>query len=259
MKRHELELLKAVFSEGGKRLQIDPSRSWTKVQARYKHEGKSFLTISLPAMHDDFLEAVDAGRWLGSRLFGVEKGRPVFLREILQLVFNFGAAGSYLKKGKTADQAVLVMRQILLLYKKQKALPSASRSKKAVAAFFEIERELKSNRKVILSSWTRSHDRINLILFGDLYAKVENDIRTGAYLFKHGPGSVAERAYGIRKYSVAQHSWTKRLDKVLPFDEVCFANHRHMVDSITSDPPLSPRDEHSMRVILVPKIGRAHV
>jgi len=253
MKRHELDILEAVLFEGGKRLQIDPSRSWRKIQNRYEHEGQSFLSITLPAMHDDFLEAVDAGQWLGSRLFGVEKGRPVFLREILQLVFNFGAAGCYLKKGKTASQAVLVMRQILLLFKKQKALPSAERSKKAVDAFFETDRELRVLRKKILSAWTRDLDRINLILFGDLYAKVEQDLLNGAYIFKHGPGSVSERVYGMRKYTAIQHRWTRRLDRVLPYDEVCFANARHMMDRYYSELPLSPRDEQSMRVILVPK------
>jgi len=192
MKRHELALLKAVLIEGGLRLQIDPSRTLKTIERRYGHEGKSFLTISLPTMHDDFIEAVCAGRWLGSRLFGVKKGSPVFMREFLQLVFNFGAAGCNLKEGRTAIQAVSVIRQILLLHKKEKALPTPSRAKKAVESFFEVERELRIRRDAIRSAWTGDHDRINLILFGDLYSGVENDIRTGAYLFKHGPGSVAE-------------------------------------------------------------------
>ncbi len=253
MKRHELDILTAVVLEGGKRLQIDPSRSLKTIQKRYAHEGKSFLSISLPAMHDDFIEAVDAGRWLGSRLFGVKKGSPVFMREFLQLVFNFGAAGCYLKDGHTAKQAVLVIRQVLLLFKKQKALPSESRSKKAVESFFKTERELRDSRKAIRNAWTTDHDKVNLILFADVYSGVENDIRTGAYLFKHGPGSVAEKAYGVRKYTVVQQNWTRRLDRVLPYDEVCFANHHHLVDSIDSSRPLLPRDELAMRVILVPK------
>lgn len=253
MKRHELDILRTVFIEGGKRLQIDPSRSLKVIETRYGHEGKSFLSISLPAMHDDFMEAVDAGQWLGSRLFGVKKGSPVFMREFLQLVFNFGATGCYLKSGETASQAVLVIRQCLLLFKKQKALPSESRKARAVDSFFETERELRTRRQSILNAWSTSHDRINLILFADVFSHVEDDIRTGAYFFKHGPGSVAEKAYGIRKYSVVQESWTKRLDKVLPYDEVCFANHRHLVDSITTSQPLSPKDERAMRVILVPK------
>jgi hypothetical protein len=253
MKRHELDLLESVFIEGGKRLQIDPSRSLKTIRARYDHEGRSFLTISLPTMHDDFIEAISAGRWLGSRLFGVKKGSPVFMREFLQLVFNFGAAGSYLKEGRTANEAVLVIRQCLLLFKKMKALPSDSRSRAAVESFFETERELRRGRQSIRNAWSERHDRINLILFGDLYSGVESDIRTGAYLFKHGPGSVAEKAYGVRKYSVIQNLWTSRLDKALPYDEVCFANHRHMMDVITTQQPLSPSNELAMRVILVPK------
>jgi len=253
MKRHELDILRTVFIEGGKRLQIDPSRSLKVIEKRYGHEGKSFLSISLPAMHDDFMEAVSAGRWLGSRLFGVKKGSPVFMREFLQLVFNFGAAGSVLKEGRTAIQAVLVIRQCLLLFKKMKALPSDSRSKKAVESFFETEQELRVNRSSIRNAWTEDHDRINLILFGDLYSGVENDIRTGACLFKHGPGSVAEKAYGIDKYTVVQDLWTSRLDKVLPYDEVCFANPRHLLDSVNPLLPLTPNNEQSMRVILVPK------
>jgi hypothetical protein len=204
-------------------------------------------------MHDDFIEAVCAGQWLGSRLFGVKKGSPVFMREFLQLVFNFGAAGSYLKEGRTANEAVLVIRQILLLFKKMKALPSDSRSRKAVESFFETERELRDGRQSIRNAWSENHDRINLILFGDLYSGVENDIRTGSYICKNGPGSVAEKAYGVRKYTVLQESWTRRLDRVLPYDEVCFANHRHLVDSITTQQPLSPSNELAMRVILVPK------
>ncbi len=253
MKRHELDILKSVLYEGGKRLQIDPSRSWKTIQKRYDHERKSLLTISFPAMHDDFLEAVVAGQWLGSRLFGVQKGRPIFLREILQLVFDFGAAGNYLKKGDTANQAVLVTRQILLLFKKEKVLPSPSRAKRAADAFFEIEEELKDSRKEISESWTNETERINSILFGDVYSKVENDLRNGAYNFKHGPGSVSERVYGIRKYSVAQSLWTKRLDHVLPYDEICFANPRHWLDSRDSGTALPPSSELAMRVILVPK------
>jgi hypothetical protein len=253
MKRHELDVLRSVLIEGGKRLQIDPSRSLKTIEERYEHEGKSFLSISLPAMHDDFIEALVAGRWLGSRLFGVKKGGPVFLRELLQLVFNFGAAGSHVKEGKTAVNAVVVIRQILLLYKKQKALPSAKRIEKAVDSFFDTERELRCRRKSIRNAWKREHERVNLILFGDLYSDVSEDIESHAYLFKHGPGSVAERSYGVRKYSVSRETWTKRLDKVLPYDVACFANHRHMMDSISTQQPLSPSDEHAMRVILVPK------
>ncbi len=253
MKRHELDILKAVLFEGGKRLQIDPSRSWSKIQKRYGHEGESFLSITLPAMHDDFIEAISAGRWLGSRLFGVEKGRPVFMREILQLVFDLGAVGNPIKEGNTAKHAVLVIRQILLLFKKRKALPSVSRSKRAVESFFDTERELRERRKSISSAWTPAHQRVCSILFGELFSRVESDLRDGAYIFKHGPGSVAEGAYGIRKYSVVQEIWTKRLDRVLPYDEVCYANTRHMLDRPTFMQPFSPKDEVAMRVILVPK------
>lgn len=253
MKRHELDILKAVLFEGGKRLQIDPSRSWKTIQDRYDHEGRSYLSITLPSMHDDFIEAVAAGKWLGSRLFGVSKGRPVFLREILQLVFNLGAAGCPIKEGNTANHAVLVIRQVLLLFKKQKALPSPSRSAKAVDSFFDTERELRDRRKSILGAWTNDHQRINTILFGDLFSNVESDIREGAYVFKHGPGSVAERVYGVRKYSTVQELWTRRLDRVLPYDEVCYANTHHLLDRPTFMQPLSPRDELAMRVILVPK------
>jgi len=253
MKRHELDILRTVFIEGGKRLQIDPSRSLQVVENRYKHEGISFLSISLPAMHDDFIEAVSAGRWLGSRLFGVKKGSPVFMREFLQLVFNFGAAGCHLKEGQTAIEAVVVIRQCLLLFKKQKALPSESRKRKAVESFFETERELRYRRNEIRNAWSDDHDRINMILFGGLYSGVEDDIRVGAYMFKHGPGSVAEAVYGVRKYAVARSTWTHRLDKALPYDEVCFTNSRHWASLVDSQLPLSPGAELAMRVILVPK------
>jgi len=253
MKRHELDILRSVLIEGGKRLQIDPNRTLKSIEARYAHEGKSYLSISLPAMHDDFIEAVSAGQWLGSRLFGVRKGSPVFMREFLQLVFNFGAAGCYLKEGRTASEAVLVIRQILCLFKKRKELPSPSRSRKAVESFFETERELRDRRQSIRNAWTRDHDRINLILFGDLYSGVEYDLRNTCLNFKHGPGSVAEMSYGVHKYTVVQDSWTRRLDKVLSYDEVCFTNHRHMLDRIHSMLPLSPDHELAMRVILVPK------
>ncbi len=253
MKRHELDILRTVFVEGGKRLQIDPSRSLRNVENRYNHEGKSFLSISLPAMHDDFIEAVAAGQWLGSRLFGVKKGSPVFMREFLQLVFDFGATGRYLKEGRTAVEAIRVIRQCLLLFKKMKALPSPSRSAKAVESFFETERELRDRRDSIRNAWTTDHDRINLILFGEVFSNVEQNIRNGAYLFKHGPGSVAEKTYGVRKYSVVQNLWTKRLEKVLPYDEVCFANIHHMLDFPVSQQSLSPSNELAMRVILVPK------
>lgn len=254
MKR-QLAILRAVLDESAEWLSVNPERDWKTIQSRFENEGESFLAITLPAMHDHILECVSAGRWSPSRLFRESaKGGPEFLREFLGFIFNWDT-------GTVRDNIKVVLalrcvRQLLLLHSKEKALPSQTRADKAIEGFFATERELKDKRKLILRNLD-STDFIRTcdILYHNVFDQCENHLWNDSVIFKHGPGSTADGSFGAAKFKNLRLTWTTRLEKVFPCSDFGFSNLHHYIDTLPEYhyAVVSPRDEHPMKVTLVPK------
>ncbi len=254
MKR-QLVILRAVLDESALWLSINPERDFKTIEARFEKEGESFLAITLPAIHDHILECVKNNQWAHSRLLRNDvRGGPVFLREFLSFLFDWGTGT--VKQDFQAVLALKVLRQILLLHSKVKALPSPERSKKALNDFLLTERELKDSRTTILASLESSiFIDVCCKIYGKLFDEVEAHLWNDSVNFKHGPGATADGSFGAAKFTNLRSSWTSRLEHVFPCSDFGFVNLHHYQDMCPDYQyaVVSPREERPMRVTLVPK------
>lgn len=253
MKRQALDILQAVLFESADRLHTNPARSWKTIQQRVEHEGESFLTITLPALHDHLLSCIDQEVWTPNRLWKESKGSPVFLQEFLGFVFDFAGDVPLLKNDDLTVLAVRSLRQILGLFGKKFELPSDKRSKAAVDSFFKLEEELRESRKRIHGALDRDFRLVTEVLFQPVFSKSQKDL--DALDFRHGPGSTADRAFGIPKYSAVKAGWTSRLDRVFDVGQVAYLNYSDLADSPRHS-MIPPKHEPSMKVVLVPKTAK---
>jgi len=247
-----------VLNESAERLHIDPSRDWITIQSRFKHEGESFLTITLPAMEAALLESIASSSWVPNRLWKQSrKGGPEFLREFLGLVFDYGVAGVPILENPSAE-ALRCIRQILLLNGKVRVLPTPERSARAIEGFLETERELRHSRKSILAAYDDEFNLVVNVLYGELFQKSQKDLEFSFHP-KHGPGQTAESSFGLRKYDTLMKSWTCRLDKAFSVVDHAFYSYGDAADMTEGryDSTLtSPSSETPMRITLVPKTAK---
>jgi hypothetical protein len=238
-------------------LQIDPTRSWITIQQRFENEGDGFLSISLPAMQDSFIESLATGRWVSSRLWKERLGGPVFLQEYLRLIFDYGSSDLELRNDCSAF-AVKSVRQILGLNGKVKALPSRARQDKAVERFFSNEEKLRESRKAIIEATQDPiFDRVVSVLLGQVFSSAEKRLLSDSFHYKHGPGSTSGGYFGIRKWEAARKGWTSRLERQFDVSSLYLTYSDLASDSLLTLPGvISPRDEPPMKVTLVPKTAK---
>jgi hypothetical protein len=221
------------------------------VEARTKTEGKSFLTITLPAYGKAFENSLDQG-WLDLRLFTSWKCRgelPLFLGGFLDRVFDRDT-------GRLLDEpcvdAIIAVRQLTLMFGKLFEPCSDARTRKAMREFIECDNTVKAMEV----QWNDRIDlfcRISSMLFGDLFTAVDRKIYFGDILPKHGPGATADRLVGNEKFSLL--TWTARLESIFPFGEYIFPSASYWEQFEAVD-ILEPDAEVPVKVTPVPKTAK---
>ena len=251
----QMVILRAVLDESASWLSVNPERDWKTIQSRFEKEGNSYLAITLPAIHDHILECVANERWTPSRyLKNHAKGGPVFLRAYLSFLFDWGTGT--VKYDFQAVIALKIVRQILLLHSKVKALPTEERSKRALENFVLTERELRDSRTTILHSLdTSNFIEVSDILYREIFDRVEALLLDDRVIFKHGPGATADGSFGAAKFTNLRSTWTARLEHAFPCSDFGFVNLHHYQDLCPDYDyaVVSPQEERPMRVTLVPK------
>jgi hypothetical protein len=218
------------------------------VQGRVKHEGISFLTISLPSFGKDFQKSLDQGivdrdSYQG---FSWRAGLPRFLGGFLDLVFDRDS-------GVLVDQpnieAILAIRQLTLLYSKILLPCSNSREREAMKGYVDCDREVKEADLMRFESDLLDFHRISRLLFGSTFSEIDKLVYDEDVLPKHGPGATADYLLGNQKY--LQKTWTHRLQEVFSSENMLLPNARFAhEDDVTY---LEPGEELPVRVIPVPK------
>lgn len=224
------------------------TRDEKTITSRFKHEGPSFLTMTLPAFSADLQKGLALGRVDRSLFtsFRWTKGLPSFLGGYLDRVFDRGT-GLLLDNPDT--DAIFAVRQICLLHSKISLPCSDARNRKAVTGFIQNEKVVRwydQTRDCLMLS---QFSRMAVLLFGDVFQNVDEDIYYGHMTPKHGPGATADRLRGNAKFN--QSEWTERLEAVFPFGEYLSPNWRYFQD--LSVDLLEPGQERPVRVVLVPK------
>lgn len=243
-------LLTSVVHDMGTLCCVSTSLDIKTIKTRVKHEGRSFLTITLP----DFAKDLERALELGSvdhtlfRSFAFQRGLPRFLGGFLDLVFNRG-------DGRLLDipseDAIFALRQITLMMGKIKLPCRDDRKDAAFAQFIECELDvIRSTGNFFRNQdLVRDYERLSTLLFGDLFSSVEK--RLGWVVPKHGPGSTAERLTSNGKYR--QKEWTDRLEEVFPHKRFLSSSLQLSEDNLAAINIREPWNERPVRVIAVPK------
>jgi hypothetical protein len=219
------------------------------VELRVKHEGLSFLTITLPVFAKDFERGLELGQ-VDRRLFTGFRwkgGLPRFLGGFLDLVFD---RGSGVLLDEPSIDAIIAIRQLTLMYNKI-ALPcSDARERKAMADYVKCELEVRRSDSKLDRDLLTDFARISSILFAGTLSKVDLAVYQGDLVPRHGPGATADTLRGNGKFK--QTTWTERLEEILPSGEFLLPNWR-FYDQLQTLDFHDPGSEKPVKVISVPK------
>ena len=239
-----------VLHDLGDRCCISTSRDIETVTARVEHEGLSFLTITLPNFAKDLQKGLEQGFVDHAMFPGFRRhrGLPRFLGGFLDHVFNR-------ETGRLLDEpsieAIYSLRQFCMLFGKIELQCSDERRSKAFQKYIECEQELRESD----TRWHSSKElddfrRVSLMLFGEIFSKVDQLVYNGEIMPKHGPGATAERLSANSRYSLWE--WTERLEHSFDFSQMIFPNPG-WYHTFQDTKVLEPGAETPVRVISVPK------
>jgi hypothetical protein len=217
------------------------------VVCRTKHEGLSFLTITLPSFGKDFQKSLDQGI-VDRNLFqgfSWKGGLPRFLGGFLDHVFDRCS-------GVLVDdpdiEAILAIRQLTLIYSKILLPCTPAREKAAFQAYIDCESQVKERDSFMVDSDYSEFHRMSRLLFSSIFSKLDKLVYDESLVPKHGPGATADKLIGNEKFQ--QNTWTDRLQTVFSFENNLFPSPRYANEEVTWNEPGS---ELPVKVITVPK------
>jgi hypothetical protein len=262
-----LRLLTTILEDSRRWCDVSTTRDLETIARRTKHEGLSFLMITLPDFCADFERSLAEGRIVpsGFRSFSKHRALPRFLGGLLERVFD-RCTGTLLDSPDISS--IFFIRQICLAIKKMEETCSPERVNKAFRRYIETNGSCREWELDHLHEFKDLWSGSDLPLFaqGDLSTEMHRFKAVSAVLWGsvikedsflpenlipgHGPGATAERISGNGKYALK--SWHWRLDDCFPFYDFCVANLNY-ADDYKDLQLLPPGAETPVRVITVPK------
>jgi len=246
-----IDLLQSVLEESGTQCGISTDLDSKTIQARFEHEGLSFLTITLPQFGKDLQRALTEQKVSSSHFVGFpRRGQiPVFLSGFLAQVFD-PMSGDLLNEYNL--EAIRAVLQVTGLLSKVELECTDKRIQAAFDKYVETENEVRDSDKMISKEMLRDFISWTHLIFGDLLRNVQLDIQGGNLMPNHGPGAVADRLVGNDKWN--QAAWPDRLEAVFPFGRYAYSSWSLYLDDFDSGGrPSLPGTELPTRVIAVPK------
>lgn len=264
-----LSLWKVLALDMGERCAVDTTSDFIQVERRFEHEGREFLTISLPALGKAIEKWLDTGAVLQADCpgFRFSHGLPKFLGGFLQLVFE--PSNGALRDAPNVD-AILALRQLCGLYGKMFLPASPERTRCAMEQYLRTDAEVGwweaenplPTRATLLREWHfgagewprdfLAFHRISMLLFHRVFDKVNHDLAYSALTPKHGPGSTADKLLGNKKFFA---DWTWRLEEFFSSDQYLLPSPRYhkLLEGVNFR---EPWDELPVEVISVPKTSK---
>jgi len=255
------EILKAMLADAGLVCSTSTCRDFVTLKSRTENEGISFLTICLPTFAKGFERSIEAGQWLPKLFTGFKTSKgsrlPAFLQGFTSLVFDS-------KKGDLhavpSIDAIIAVRQICLAFNKIAMECTEQRQHSAGVAYAACEAEVATFRA---TKWKlrESFLKASNWLYGSTLYRLARVLRDdGSLPTRHGPGTTVDGTSGNRKYLHRQ--WSRRLNRVLPFDRYWFFNFGELVESlgiggILDFKVVPPKEEPPVKVCFVPKTQKA--
>jgi len=225
------------------------ARDFETVAGRSKHEGLSFLTITLPAFGKDFEKALDQKQVSNDLFCGFNRGGglPRFLGGFLSNVFD-RASGSLLDD--PCVDSIFAVRQLTLMFSKVSVPCSDARVRKAMQGYIDCEKDVRRYDNQRSQGDLSDFLRISDLLFAGVLSRVDNKIHNLELTPRHGPGATADKLLGNKKFTL--RTWTRRLERILPAGEFLLPSWR-FYDQLGAVDILEPGDEIPDKVISVPK------
>jgi len=210
-------ILQALLEDAALWCEASTARDFKTITSRVKHEGESFLTITLPAFATAFEGCLKRERITPSDFpaFGSSRGRalPRFLGGLLARVFDSGT-GCLLDIPDV--NAIFYIRQICLVFKKVLAPCAPKRARKAFVKYVQTDSEIEDCIREIPSTLMHRFEYIAGTIFSTRLSGLNQQIMEYRHVPRHGPGATAERLSANGRYDVPV--WYDRLDQYFPFD-----------------------------------------
>jgi hypothetical protein len=226
-------------------------RDYETVAERVKHEGVSFLTITLPNFCKDFERSLEEGKVCDDTFLSFRKeksGLPLFLGGFLRNVFD--EHGVVRDTTPELTDSLFAIRQLTRLCAKIELPCTMARQLKAVDSFVVADQETGRWDEVYHGELLKDFARVSRILFGDVLSTLDRKIAEGELVPKHGPGAVAEKLRGNAKFDL--NVWPERLEAQFSYGEWGIPNPRYhyRIDRVQFPPE---GQELPSRMVLVPK------
>ena len=245
-----MSLTQSVLADAGIWCCTSTTRDFETVTRRVKHEGVSFLTMTLPSFCRDFESCLDKGYVSSTDFLSFKKTRalPSFLKGLLGLVFD---SSSGLLLNIPSTDAIFYIRQITLMFKKILLPCSKRRERKAYAGYIKCESEVTAwNDSATSEQLLARFGLVADVLWGPDLSIIDRKVYDVDHVPRHGPGATADRISGNRKFDL--RSWTHRLEDYFPSTEFLIPNQGYYrgLDDVDF---AEPGSELPVRVITVPK------
>jgi len=221
-----------------------------EIELRVKHEGISFLTISLPTFGKSLEKGLDRGYVAHDLFTGFRwtSGLPRLFGGFLELVFD-RKTGRLLRD--PSIPAIFAIRQICLMFAKIGLDCAEWRIRDAIDGYMQCEKDVRAADASLSPRDLDCFKRIGRLLWSDTFQAVDEDIFYGRIVPKHGPGATAEKLSSNAKWIMTE--WTQRLDRYFPHWEYLTTSVSRSNEWLTTVQILEPGQERPVRVVTVPK------
>lgn len=240
-----LNVMDSLLKDCSNRFNRFSERDSRYIANRLKHEGVSFVTITLTDFAESFFLALEHGSVDSSSFTGWRKTKclPSFLKGFTSRVFD-------IRTGVLLDdpdvQAIKSIRQICLVFKKVNMPCSDKKVQNALKKFTAIDDDLST-----YAPSSRSFDmfvRVSKIVVSSLFPQ---QINASDLIPKHGPGSTQEKVFGNQKFDPSNYSVSKTFERNFPLGEFFF-NSEESYLNFDKEVKISVQSE-PVRVVPVPK------
>jgi hypothetical protein len=224
----------------------DAERDREVCLSRYRCEGLSFLTKTLPALMKHLYGALESGTFVPIASFKIAKGRttPCFLGSLFKEIFD--EKGSLLDTAH-AQSVELICQVCAFMYKFDADYP-ADLVAKVVKSFVDVDASLTHCETV------SNEQRILLTVASSWLFRIFSDFDPADIRPRPGPGASASGTHKSRRYEPLTHY--SRIHEQYPYYGYFYMGSDHLVDRKSAYMSM-PRKEHGMSVLrTVPKDSR---
>ena len=255
MKRPTMLVLRALLRQLSLDLDLSVERDLQRVEDRFKHEGLSFLTITLPQLDDALLSGIESGMFTCPSSFSRHGSLPRFMGGFFKRVFD--------KSGRLRPDAcpytIAGIRQVVRFFKKLKRECEPRFNAKAAQHFLDVEGELRR-----MTPFIEREDNVLDKISGVLWSQVFPELSYLDLVCHHGPGVTADRRLSNGRHRIRK--WNQRSELTFPSDLHCYPNYGYAAEAggngecivgVDELDYLELKDESPVRIVFVPKTATA--